>query len=167
MEKLFIVMLGGRHPRAFVELHDVAFVFAQELTHTIPALKQHWFGQTKGLHIDSWMIVDGVDGYQVRKSIARAAAHEPKLYFVNFGGYTPAVFGEDHSYELVVATSSQQAKEIAKTRRNPHWLKPHTDFLADIDDCIELSELGGHFVQLVPGNFEPLRIQHDYLIIGD
>lgn len=167
MEKLFIVMLGGRHPRAFIELHDVAFVFATELAQTVPALKQHWFGQSQGLHIDSWMIVDGVDGYQVRKSALRAAEHEPKLYFVNFGGYLSAQFGEEHSYELVVATTSQQAKDIAKLRRNSQWLKPHTDFLADVDDCIELTELGGHFVQLIPGAHQQLQIQHDYIVIGD
>jgi hypothetical protein len=167
MDKLFIVMLGGRHPRAFVELHDVAFVFAQNLEQTIPALKHHWFGAQQGLHIDSWMIVDGVDGFQVRKSAIRANAQEAKLYFVNFGGYIPGNFGEEHSYELVVANNSQQAKAIAKTRRNSQWIKPHTDFLADIDDCIELTELGGHFVQLIPAAHEPIIVQHDYLIIGE
>lgn len=166
MENLFVVMLGGRHPKAFIELHDVTFTFAATLEDTIPMLKQHWFGDSVGLHIDSWMRIDGVDGYQVRKSTQRAGATDPKLYFINFGGYIPGNFGEEHSYELVVATNREQAKVIAKQRRNRQWFKPHTDFLADIDDCIELAELGGHFVQLVPGPHAQTHIVQDYIVIG-
>ena len=58
---LFVVMLGGKHPRARIEVHDVVFAVADTLEATYPQLRDAWFGSPKGVHIDSWMAVDGVE----------------------------------------------------------------------------------------------------------
>ena len=59
--RLFVVMLGGRHARANIELHDVVFAIAPSIEQTHEQLRQQWFGELAGLHIDSWMTVDGVE----------------------------------------------------------------------------------------------------------
>jgi hypothetical protein len=61
MPSLFMVMLGGRHARANTEVHDVVFAVADSLEESYPQLKNAWFGEQKGLHIDAWMQVNGVE----------------------------------------------------------------------------------------------------------
>ena len=61
MPSLFMVMLGGRHARANTEVHDVVFAVADSLEESYPQLKNAWFGEQKGLHIDAWMQVEGVE----------------------------------------------------------------------------------------------------------
>ncbi len=54
MPSLFIVMLGGRHARANTEVHDVVLAVGDSLEDVYPQLKNAWFGEQKGLHIDAW-----------------------------------------------------------------------------------------------------------------
>ena len=61
MPNLFMVMLGGRHARANTEIHDVVFAVADSLEDSYPQLKNAWFGEQKGLHIDAWTQVNGVE----------------------------------------------------------------------------------------------------------
>jgi len=84
---LFVVMLGGKHPRARIEVHDVVFAVADTLQATYPQLRDAWFGSPKGVHIDSWMAVDGVDGWKVELSHLAPHSDAPRLYFINLGGY--------------------------------------------------------------------------------
>ena len=53
MLSLFIVMLGGRHARANTEVHDVVLAVGDSLEDVYPQLKNAWFGEQKGLHIDA------------------------------------------------------------------------------------------------------------------
>ncbi len=91
---LFVVMLGGKHPRAKIEVHDVQFVVADSLEAAYPQLREGWFGSPAGLHIDSWMRVDGIEDYRLELSALAPAADAPRLYFINLGGYEAATFGE-------------------------------------------------------------------------
>ena len=78
--RLFVVMLGGRHARANTEVHDVVFGVGPTIEQTYPQLRQQWFGEAAGLHLDSWMTVDGVDDWQVRISDDAPAADAPTLF---------------------------------------------------------------------------------------
>ena len=80
--KLFAVYLGGRAPKGNTELHDVVFVTGQSITDTYEQCLDKWFGTPKGLHLDSWMALDVVDGYRVGLSATKVES-EKKLYFVN------------------------------------------------------------------------------------
>ena len=77
---LYIVMLGGRHPRASIEVHDVVFAQAQTLEQTYPQLRQGWFGSREGLHIDGWLEVDGIDAYRVEFSHLAPGPDDPRLF---------------------------------------------------------------------------------------
>jgi hypothetical protein len=164
--KLFVVLLGGTHPRAKIEVHDIAFAVADRLNGARPQLLAQWFGTRKGVHIDAWMKVDGVDGFKISLLHKPAPTGAPRLYFVHLGGYDPARFGEDHSYELVVATSPSQAKSKSKERCLTSWTKPHTDAVHDIDACFAIEQVGEHFVHLNAGSHDAIVFENTYLVIG-
>ncbi len=163
---LFVVMLGGKHPKAKIEVHDVVFVTGNSIEDCYPELRQQWFGTMAGMHIDSWMQVDGVEGYQVRFSEQAPAADELRLFFINLGGYTPGAFGEDHHYLLVTAKDKTEAKQKGKMHLPKSWDKPHTDAVLDVDDCIAIDQIGGRYVRLSPGQHKETVHQSDYIILG-
>ncbi len=161
---LHVVMLGGTHPRARIELHDVVFIETPRIADAHDELRTLWFGEADGVHIDSWLEVDGVDGYQVRSSDAAPAAGEPRLYFLNLGGYMPGEFGEAHRYLLVVAVDAAQAK--AHGRRlaaEARWQLPHVDAVLEVDDCLPVDRVGGRYVHLVPGPHRGIAQHSDYI----
>ncbi|MGV8959983.1 MAG: DUF1543 domain-containing protein [Stenotrophomonas sp.] len=163
--RLFVVMLGGRHARARTEVHDVAFAVASTLEQSHPQLRQQWFGEPKGAHIDSWLEVEGVDGWQLQFADSATGPGQPRLFFVNLGGYVPGQFGEAHSYLLVVACDAAEASRNAKRQIDSAWLAPHKDALLEVDDCLPIDVVGGRFVHLVPGPHRPAHPQSDYILL--
>ncbi|MFT4257218.1 MAG: DUF1543 domain-containing protein [Pseudoxanthomonas sp.] len=164
-EKLFVVMLGGTHPKAKVELHDVAFAIGDTLASTYPQLRAQWFGEARGLHVDSWMKVDGVEGWQVRFADAPPPADGPKLFFVNLGGYVQGEFGEAHKYVLVVAHDVAEAKAKGKALAGADWMLPHKDALYEVDACLPVSVEGRH-LHLAEGAHADVVFGSDYLVIS-
>ncbi|WP_053146889.1 DUF1543 domain-containing protein [Pseudomonas sp. P97.38] len=162
---LYVVMLGGRHPRASIEVHDVVFAQADSLERAYPQLRQAWFGSRQGLHIDSWLEVDGIDTYRVEFSPMAPGPDEPKLFFINLGGYERDVFGEAHRYLLVVARDKAQAKQLGKRRMPADWLKAHTDAVLQVDDCLPVDWVNGHYVHLVKGAHKGMGQYSDYCLI--
>ncbi|WP_339496457.1 DUF1543 domain-containing protein [Pseudomonas canadensis] len=163
---LFVVMLGGKHPRAKIEVHDVVFAVADTLEATYPQLRADWFGSPKGVHIDSWMAVEGVDGWRVELSHLAPAAGAPHLYFINLGGYEANSFGEAHHYLLVVARSKQEAMRKGKQHTRRQWSQAHTDGVLDIDDCLPIDLVDGRYIHLVQGTHRPILQQNDYIVLS-
>ena len=149
---LFLVVLGGRAKKANVELHDVRWVIGSKIEDTYKVLRRDWFGAQEGLHIDSYKKINFVDGYKI--NIKNIENNKPKknkslfgmsnknnLWFVNIGGYDPRSMQEKHEFGLVVASSSLDAKNKAKSK----WLigckKKHKDNIyslrnfGNVDDC--------------------------------
>jgi len=170
MPSLFMVMLGGRHAKATTEVHDVVMAIGETLPEVMPQLKQAWFGELKGLHIDAWAQFSGVQSqgmkYQIHFSDAAPSVSDEKLYLINLGGYVPNIFGELHSYHFVVAKDSRSAKQLGKQYIEQHWHKPHTDRVVDVDDCIAIDHVAGRYIQLVQGEFNPTIWENTYLTIG-
>ncbi len=164
--RLFVVMLGGRHARANIELHDVVFAIAPSIEQTHEQLRQQWFGELAGLHIDSWMTVDGVEQWQVRLSAEPQADGLPKLYFVNLGGYVNGEFGEAHHNLLVVADDAAEAKRKALAQAATQWMKPHRDALLEVDSCLPLGPIGGLHVHLREGAHSGIACDSDYIVIA-
>jgi len=169
MPSLFMVMLGGRHARANTEVHDVVMAVGDTLEEIYPQLKQAWFGEAQGLHIDAWAKLSGVNSqgqnYQIQFSDAAPSASDLKLYLINLGGYTPNAFGELHRYHLVVAPNAVSAKQLGKQFIDQEWYKPHTDRVVDIDDCIPIDHIAGRYIQLVQDEFNPTRWENTYLLL--
>jgi len=149
MPKLFLVYLGGRAPRANIELHDVQFVAGDSIEDTFEQLRKRWFGTVQGLHLDAYLEVKFVDRFRIE--LRRDPSAQPeKLYFVNLGGYDPASVAELHQFGLFVASTVTDAKDKAKKALLTRSLQQHKDDLFDVDDCVPVGEVAEHFVHLVP-----------------
>ena len=145
--KLFAVYLGGRAPKANTELHDVVFATGTAIEDTYPQLLEKWFGSPVGLHLDSWLELDVVDGYRVTLSDAPSPSPE-KLFFVNLGAYDDN-FTELHANGFYVAADALEAKKRALAEHfTSGYELPHKDDLHDIDDCIALENINGLRVTL-------------------
>ena len=50
---LFLVVVGGRSPKANIELHDVRWVIGTKIEDTFEQLRNDWFGYIRINKIDS------------------------------------------------------------------------------------------------------------------
>jgi hypothetical protein len=147
-DKLFAVYLGGSAPGANTELHDVVFVTGDKVESTYQQLLERWFGSPRGLHIDSWLELDVVDGYRITLSGTRAP-ETSKLFFVNLGAYAEDEFTELHSNRFVVAESAAEAKQRTKSEwRKGGGLQVHKDNLCEVDTCLEVGTVNHQHVVL-------------------
>ena len=53
---LYLVVIGGRIPKANIELHDVRWVVGQKIEDTFDELKNSWFGSLDGLTLSPYLI---------------------------------------------------------------------------------------------------------------
>ena len=156
---LYLVVLGGRITGCNVELHDVRWVVGETIEDTIKTLKREWFGDKKGLHIDSYRKIQTVDGMSVNiiySPKVETSRDEYGLWFVNLGGYSSASMAEQHEFGIVVARTAQSAKIQAKQR----WLKGLTQIHKDdldringdplIDDLLPIQGNGRWHIELTP-----------------
>ncbi|RUS96993.1 hypothetical protein DSM106972_085430 [Dulcicalothrix desertica PCC 7102] len=153
--KLFAVYLGGHAKGCNIEVHDVVFAVGADLHSTFPILEKKWFGIRKALHVDAWVELNYVDGYQIDVLPADALSNESdlaesalKLYFINFGAYEPNFFGEVHQSGFYVASSKKEAQAKARKQLCLKLKQRHhddtiviEDSIADVDDCIEINNV--------------------------
>jgi len=155
--KLFAVMLGGSAPGAHTELHDAVFAVGETIESTYEQLMAQWFGSLAGLHIDSWLSLEVVDGHRV--SLRPEAPGGPvRLWFINLGAYRRGRFGELHEVAFLVAATGDEAAARAQATLLTGTDEQHTDDLLAVDDIIEVVVPGGLHVHLEPtGEFIPLE----------
>ena len=149
---LFLVVLGGTARKANVELHDVRWVIGKRIEDTFDVLRRDWFGITEGLHIDSYKKINFVDGYKINlkkiendklinNKLLKEKNSQHNLWFVNIGGYDPRSMQEKHEFGLVAASSSNEAKNKAKSKWLNGCKKKHKDEMTPLsnlwtyDDC--------------------------------
>lgn len=159
---LFLVVLGGRREGCLIEQHDVRLVVGGSLEATIPELRRQWRGRRQGLHIDSWVRLERLEGFWLRLRPEPSAGPE-RLWFVNIGGYDPAQLAEQHAFGLFVAGSPQAARAKARRTLLREVTQQHKDDLHAVDDCLAVGQLQGWWVHLEreagarPQPPEPLR----------
>jgi len=162
---LFVVLLGGKHAQAKIEVHDIVFAVADSLEQAYPQLRERWFGTAKGVHIDAWMAVDGVEGWRLAFSPLAPCADAPRLYFINLGGYDARCFGEAHHYVLVVARNKREAMAKGRRQALAHMKQTHLDAVLDVDDCLPIDHVGGRYVHLVEGPHDGITQRNDYIVL--
>jgi hypothetical protein len=148
--KLFAIYIGGEHPKANIEVHDVRFAVAAAITDTYPKLKADWWGKPETLHVDCWAEIAEVQGYRVILRPAPSTASE-KLFFVNLGGYDGEDFAEKHRNLFVVAASTADAKAKA-LGAIAGWTDAHKDDLYEAEHAFALETRieGGLHIHLEP-----------------
>ena len=167
---LFLVVLGGRIPKANIEVHDVRWVIGSTIEDTFDDLKNSWFGSIDKLHIDSFKKINSVDGYKVKlkKSqnkdskirVVNQTKDNKKLWFINLGGYNSKSMQERHEFGLVVASTASDAKKIAKSKWLNGFLKKHNDDInclqsfSDVDDCRLIKHINDWEIELIPENIK-------------
>ena len=134
MEKLnlFAVLLGGNPSGTSVEVHDVVFAVGPSIEAIGDQLQTAWFDRGSQPHIDSWMVLDAVDGASIEVAVTAAAEGEPDLWHVYLGFYEAGAgsFGEGHESVFIVARSAEEAKRRAKAlAARPTRISLHTDAL--------------------------------------
>ena len=169
---LFIVVLGGKKKESNIELHDVRWVAGKYIEETFSQLRKEWFGDIDGLHIDSYLKVNFIDGYLIKlqdPSEYKPANKSNKiigkkndncLWFINLGGYNPLEMYEQHQFGLVVAKSSKEAQLKAKRNWLYNTTKKHTDNISKIksnkgiDNCILIEQVNELKVELFPDKYK-------------
>lgn len=137
--KLFALYIGGEHPDANIELHDMRFIAAPSLRETYAELRRQWWGKPSSLHIDCWAEIDHADGYDVTLRPEPFAGPE-KLFFVNLGGYDPGEFTEKHKSVFVVAETEGKAKARA-VKSVQGWTALHRDDLYEAEQAFCLNDV--------------------------
>lgn len=148
--KLFAIYIGGEHPGANIEVHDVRFVVAPTIQDTYNQLRADWWGTPGTLHVDCWAEIDQADGHAISLS-AEPASGPDKLWFVNLGGYDGRNFAEQHKNMFVVARSVSEAKARALATI-ADWSDAHRDDLYEAEQAFALDALadGRLHVHLTP-----------------
>jgi hypothetical protein len=142
-----------RAEKCNTELHDVAFVVGESIEATYPQLYAQWFGTPKGLHIDAWVKLDQIDGHRITLSTKPANSRtddEKKLFFINLGAYQKNRFMELHENAFLIDKGEASVKRRAKEMLCQGLLSVHTDDLYDVDDCLEIRQVGKYFLHFEP-----------------
>lgn len=163
MKKLFAVVLGGAAPKSNTELHDVVFTIGENIEATYTDLLDKWFGLPEKMHVDSYMVLDVVDGYEIQLKKEPASGKE-KLFFINMGAYKEGDFMEHHANTFLVSTSAIEVKKKAREKLLLGYDEVHKDDLYEIDDLLEISEVSGFHIHLTPTtkeqNLNPVNGYH-------
>ena len=83
-----------------IELHDVQFTVTDTIENAYTDLLAKWFGLPEKMHIDSYILLDVVDGYEISLQ-EKPAAHKEKLFFINLGAYENGRFMELHEIKCL------------------------------------------------------------------
>jgi hypothetical protein len=162
--RLFAIYVGGEHPRANIEVHDIRFIVAETIVDTHDELRRQWWGKPGSLHIDCWAELTHVDGYEIT---LRAEPFEgvEKLFYVNLGGYDGTDLSEQHRNVFVVTDTVARAKALAM-KRVKGWDAPHRDDLYEaeqafaLDDAVEAQRLYIHLSPSLTAGDPPFTCEY-------
>jgi hypothetical protein len=162
--KLYAVVLGGDAEKSNTELHDVVFAVGSSIEDCYFQLLDKWFGLPEKMHIDSYMELDVVDGFEISLHKETSKERDKKLFFINLGAYREGDFMEHHASTFLVGKLATDIKKRAKDKLLNGYDEVHKDDLYEVDDMIAIEELGGYYVHLTPTekteNLKPVNGYH-------
>ncbi|MFN7108834.1 MAG: DUF1543 domain-containing protein [Brevundimonas sp.] len=136
--RLFAIYIGGEHPGANIEVHDMRFIAAPTIEATYEILLAQWWGREGTLHIDCWSELSQADGYEI-SLLPEPYEGKEKLYYVNLGGYDGVAFAEQHRNVFVVADSLPAAKARA-IKQATGWTDAHRDEMYEAEQAFALDD---------------------------
>jgi hypothetical protein len=166
MEKLqlFIVLLGGYNPGDLLEAHNLFIGVGSDLVSLKAEMKRSWQGAT---HVDAYMILEHVDGYDIRiiKGVPSGTEY-PMLVVANIGFYKEGKFAEFHNLIPFVLTDEKDSileklkrdtdfsdgQQLGESTRS-HIDDKHVISAFDVDDVINVQRnITGYVIELVPSD---------------
>jgi hypothetical protein len=150
--KLFMLLIGCKPGGRHTEQHDIFFGVGKSLEDLKEDICLFWPEANKKLHIDAWREVTQVDGFSVsiisRHEKTGGDKQDPRLFFLNLGGYKQNEFEEYH-YKMIVACT-QKGEAIRRAKQTAFYL--HTGFEGapshiddkygiDVDDIYEIEDI--------------------------
>ncbi len=151
--KLFMISLGGKVNGCNLEVHDILFVAANHIDETIGLLKNQWYGLEEKLHMDSYKIIDGADGYRLRLTKEKPDSKK-KLYLVHLGGFNVDSTQELHQIGLFTGESEQEVKVKALKEIEVGELQNHVDHMVNVETCIMNPEGETYYIELTESSQE-------------
>jgi len=150
--KLFAFYLGGKASGANIEVHDVVFVVGENLQKCYPKLKQKWFGNKTGVHIDNYICLEQINGYRIEavENLEGLETSDLKLFFVNFGAESPDKLTEIHDSGFLVARDKSEAIRQGIKTLLVGEAGVHLDNLHQVDDILEINLVDNYFISLTP-----------------
>jgi len=149
MLKLYAIYIGGKVPKAHIELHDLVFAIGKNINDCIPSIKAQRFGSPKSLHIDAYVSLQYIDGYEIVLQ-KEPNNNEHKLFCINTWFYDPDVLWEGHELSFRVEKQAGFAKQKALAKLSPEKQKKHKDDLLDVDDCLQITEVDWYHLHFIP-----------------
>lgn len=144
--KLYYAILGATPTGRNIEQHDVFFGIAEDFQDLFPEMKAFW--SNAKIHVDCYMELKYVDGYEVKITDKIVQNTENQLFFINLGGYKPGCFEEFHKQHIVVAKSMGEAIQRAKRTEFYKTMsfkgaESHVDekYGVDIDDIFKVTDI--------------------------
>jgi hypothetical protein len=142
-----MISLGGKAMGCNIEVHDIQFAVAGHIDETVELLKRRWYGLDEKLHMDSYKVIDGADGYSIRLTKERPAGNN-KLYFVHFGGYKADFTQELHDIGFFVGENEKEIKERAQKEYQVADIENHVDSLILVESVILSPEGEKYYIEL-------------------
>lgn len=147
MKKLYMISLGGKAGGANIEVHDVQFVVAANIDAAIPLLVDHWYGSELKLHMDSYMEINGTDGYALTLTEEKQS-EENRLFFAYLGGYKETSTQEVHDVRLMVCGSEREAKSLAMQAEGFDYSQRHVDSVIDVESKLLMTSGDQFYLKL-------------------
>ncbi len=136
--KLFMFYVGGDCGGSNIELHDIRFSVGETFEDCYPDLRKQWWGDPGSLHLDCWGQVEQVEGYDVELTLDVIDVDQPKLFFLNMGGYDTSKFEELH-HNVLVVVPDERAARLEGLARVRHWTQPHKDNVFEVEKAVDVS----------------------------
>lgn len=152
-QNLYLFYCGGKAEGARIEMYDVIIAVGEDVKYCYPQIQQKWFGKKEKLHIDGYILIDGLEGYRVELQPKSDQLFKPekKLYFVNLGGTVKGDLYEHHEGILTIAGSNMGAMSRARSLSKGGYEDKHVDNILDVDDLISIGdELEEYEINLIP-----------------
>ena len=131
-------------------MHDVQFSIGEVIEDCFADLRSKWVGKHTECHLDAFLELKYVDGYEIVLSQNPSSNSDLKLFFVNAGGYVPQKFGELHEIGFYVGKDAEEVSIRALQFLCSDNQKPHRDDIYDVDDCIAIEKVRDSYIHLVP-----------------
>ena len=157
---LFMISLGGKAAHSTIEIHDVKFVLANNLEDCIEVLKKSWDGVVAHLHLDTYLKVQAITGYDVVIS-EQPLTTSKRLYFVCLGGYDENNFSELHKLALVGAKDLASAKQQAYQQLELDAKKWHLDEINEVEKIVLNTSNQKCFINLIE-NHQKIALKPDW-----